>query len=89
MNTSKPITRDAELTSGPVTPHDKHSPWPVFWVASVATFLVSLDTTIVRADRILTTRADSILTRGGSLSRVGLAVGKSTGSVAASSPFNR
>ncbi len=49
MKTSKPITRDAELTSGPVTPHDKHSPWPVFWVASVATFLVSLDTTMLFA----------------------------------------
>lgn len=49
MKTSKPITRDAELTSGPLTPHDKHSPWPVFWVASVATFLVSLDTTMLFA----------------------------------------
>ena len=25
------------------------SPWPVFWVASIATFLVSLDTTMLFA----------------------------------------
>ena len=31
------------------TSTDKTSPWPVFWVASIATFLVSLDTTMLFA----------------------------------------
>lgn len=31
------------------TPSETTSPWPVFWVASIATFLVSLDTTMLFA----------------------------------------
>lgn len=31
------------------SPPDKMSPWPVFWVASIATFLVSLDSTMLFA----------------------------------------
>ena len=31
------------------TPTHKASPWPVFWVASVAAFLVSLDSTMLYA----------------------------------------
>src|SRR5258706_12970085 len=30
-------------------PHHKTSPWPVFWIASVAAFLVSLDSTMLYA----------------------------------------
>src|SRR5436190_7541946 len=41
---------DATLTGAPVAaepPARPASPWPVFWVASVAIFLVSLDTTML------------------------------------------
>src|SRR4051812_9129612 len=43
---------DATLTGAPVVaepPARPASPWPVFWVASVAVFLVSLDTTMLYA----------------------------------------
>jgi EmrB/QacA subfamily drug resistance transporter len=54
MNTSKPNSIDTDLSAAPettLTPttSDKTSPWPVFWVASIATFLVSLDTTMLFA----------------------------------------
>ena len=41
---------DATLTGAPAAadpPLRPTSPWPVFWVASVAIFLVSLDTTML------------------------------------------
>ena len=38
----------ADDTPVPRTEHPA-SPWPVFWVASIATFLVSLDTTMLFA----------------------------------------
>ena len=54
MNNSKPTSIDADLDSAPEsalppTPSNKTSPWPIFWVASIATFLVSLDTTMLFA----------------------------------------
>ncbi|HEV6967125.1 DHA2 family efflux MFS transporter permease subunit [Roseateles sp.] len=41
-------TDDATILASGIAPRPA-SPWPVFWVASVATFLVSLDTTMLFA----------------------------------------
>ncbi|WP_240669495.1 MFS transporter [Achromobacter spanius] len=43
--TTAPAVAPAALTAAPVTA----SPWPVFWVASIAVFLVSLDATMLYA----------------------------------------
>ena len=44
----KPIPA-TPLPAAPVAPASTASPWPVFWVSSVAVFLVSLDTTMLYA----------------------------------------
>ena len=54
MRTSNPDSLSAIPTSEAATEltpttADKTSPWPVFWVASIATFLVSLDATMLFA----------------------------------------
>jgi MFS family permease len=54
MNASKPIAPDVDRTAVPETTLAgtspvKTSPWQVFWIASIATFLVSLDTTMLFA----------------------------------------
>lgn len=54
MTTAKPSAVDADLNAEPKTalkptPSGQPSPWPVFWVASTATFLVSLDATMLFA----------------------------------------
>jgi MFS family permease len=43
IHTTAPAANAATLTAAPA------SPWPIFWVASVAVFLVSLDTTMLYA----------------------------------------
>ena len=48
MTSSEPNAQDADSTPGDAATL-KPSPWPVFWVASIATFLVSLDTTMLFA----------------------------------------
>jgi EmrB/QacA subfamily drug resistance transporter len=42
-------TLAAPVVPATAAPHAAASPWPVFWVASVAVFLVSLDTTMLYA----------------------------------------
>ena len=54
MSAAKPTALDPDLNSDPeatltLKSSDKTSPWPVFWVASIAAFLVSLDTTMLFA----------------------------------------
>ena len=43
------LSAAAALDTPPLRAHLPASPWPVFWVASIATFLVSLDTTMLFA----------------------------------------
>lgn len=54
MKTSTPTAHNlvpSSVDASPIAPahSDKTSPWPVFWVASIATFLVALDTTMLFA----------------------------------------
>ncbi len=46
---SNPVPTTGIATALTPTPSEKASPWPVFWVASIAAFLVSLDTTMLFA----------------------------------------
>jgi EmrB/QacA subfamily drug resistance transporter len=49
MTPATAATVEASTPTPTATPAPKASPWPVFWVASVAAFLVSLDSTMLYA----------------------------------------
>ena len=45
----KPLSTSFTIPAPPIREEARGSPWPIFWIASIAVFLVSLDTTVLFA----------------------------------------